>query len=233
MKDSILTPKIDQNIGFQIQRLLREAEAAEPMPTHPTITLSREFGCEGFPVAEELSRQLQSSKDEWVVFHRKLLEEMSETDEYRSDLLDAVSDQNRGQIRQYLDHLLSHKPTNYSYYKSMAEHVRILAEKGKAIVVGSGGAIVTRGLDNVFHVRLKASEEFRIKRIAGLLDMSYNQARRKVEQTEENREEFVKEFTKQDITDPAHYHLIIDNEAFDARMAANVILHAMKQKKLL
>ncbi len=227
-----LYQKIDRDIAAQLKSL-GIGEKRTQRFHFPCITISREFGCEGTPLARKLVQKLSTEEYPWVLFHKELITEMSEQEDIQRDLVESLSEENRGQLHQYIEHLLAHKPSNVELFKKIAETLRILGERGRSVILGSGAAIINAGLPNILCVRLQAPMDFRVERIVKLLDIPPSEARDKVRAYDSRREEFVYEFTRKDVSSPHHYHLVIDNSKFDAGQITELIYHALVLRKML
>lgn len=230
--DPRLLKKIDRNTAAQL-KTLGIGEKKTIKFKFPTITISREFGCEGVTVTQQLIKKLSTKQYPWVLFHRKLITEISEHDELRKDLTDSIEMENRDLFHQFIDHLLSHKPINLQLYKKMAQTIRILALNGRSVILGTGGAIMTSDIKNTFHVRLQADMDFKSKRVAGEFNISIEEAKKRIISNDRNREEFIYEFTRKDVRDPHHYQLVIDNGSFNAVQIADLIYHSLELRNML
>jgi cytidylate kinase len=228
----ILTPKIDQNIAFQVKRVAHNLKKSSTV-RHPSITISREFGCEGFPLANVLASKLSVDDEEWSIFSSDMLREISDKNEYERELTESLHESYRSQLHQDLDVLLSKKPSDYSRFRQIAQNLKIIGAKGRTILVGSGGAILTQNEKNFFHVRLTASPDFRINRICELLNISRTEASNLVEERDLYRRDLINRFTNKDVSDPSFYHLILRNDYFSANEIADIIIHALRIKELL
>ncbi|GEM_PF-1658974 len=227
-----LYKKIDRDIAAQL-KVLGIGEKRSQKVHFPCIAISREFGCEGTPLARKLVQKLSTNEYPWVLFHKELITEMSEQKDIQRDLVESISDENRGQIHQYIEHLLAHKPTNVELFKKIAETLRILGERGRSVILGSGAAIINSDLPNMLCVRLQAPMDFKVERIAKLLDVTPSGAREKIRAYDSKREEFVYEFTHKDVRSPHHYHLIFDNSKFDAAQLSELIYQALVLRNML
>jgi cytidylate kinase len=227
-----LYQKIDRDIAAQL-KMLGIGEKRTQKLHFPCISISREFGCEGTPLAHQLVRKLSTEEYPWVLFHKELITEMSEQEQLQRDLVESLTEENRGQLHQYIEHILAHKPTNVELYKKIAETLRILGERGRSVILGSGAAIINADLPKMMCIRLQAPLEFRVERITRLLGVSASEAREKIRTYDSKRQEFVYEFTRKDVSDPHHYHLIFDNSKFDAGQITELIYHALVLRKML
>ena len=225
---SELTKHLDQYVRKQLEHYKIHSDV-QPSRVRPVITLSREFGCEGLPVAGKLAERLKSLDDsEWLIYNRKIISEITDTDEFDQELMQAMSEHQRSQVSQFIEHLLAHKPNNYNLYKQMARSVKALSSKGHCIIVGAAGAILNREQENALHIRLKANEEFRIERISRLLSLDRRKTIDFIEENEESRQRMIKNFTGKNVEDSAHYDLIIDNSRFNANQIVEFIVKGLQ-----
>ena len=73
-----LIPSIEQRETGWLQIRERLARNAREV-AHPTITISREFGCEGHALAQRLKELLdEASTEPWHVFDKALVEKVAE-----------------------------------------------------------------------------------------------------------------------------------------------------------
>ena len=225
-----ITPDMERKLSGWHTHLQSKKTASTPQPC---ITLSREFGCQAYLVAEALQTRLNAAKNEdeqWVVLDRKLLEKISEESGFSPSEIEHARDTN---------------PTFQSLVsmfmgQSKAEHTQVLvytqkaiqhfAKAGNCIIVGRGAASFTQDFENCIHVRLIASMEYRCKIIMDRLNLNEKEAKEYIDQHQRQRNEFIKHYTKADLTDPAMYHLVINNEKNSADEIASTIESYMKIK---
>lgn len=206
---SQLIPSIERRVSAWVS-IAERRPAPAPPGKRPTITVSRQFGCEGFPLAERLKELMESRTGEhWAIYDKALLELVSEQDHLQPDLLEGLSDPVRkvetfgflvpGYVAQsrVFDHLLT--------------HITSLAQAGNAIIVGRGGAIITQKLPNCYHFRLVAPFEYRAASMARRMDLSDGEARRLVRENEVARERFIEKCLGVSTADPAHYDAVFNN----------------------
>jgi hypothetical protein len=136
----------------------KHALRAEEEQQKPTITISREFGCEAYPMAELLRQQLEKrTKESWTLMDKALLDEVAKHHSLSDQVLQNIGDKNR-----FLDDFLSTFSNRWKsdkdYYRLLSRQIIALAEQGNVILVGRGAPIVTRNMKNCFHFRIYASE---------------------------------------------------------------------------
>lgn len=211
-----LIPSVDVRLGslleFARRTEVEKSRRGDAEKTGPTITLSREFGCEAYPVAERLKDLLEKKSGEiWVVMDKALLEEVAKNHNLSEEMLKGLGEKSR-----FLDEILA---TFSPRWKSEKDHFRLicrqilsLAEKGNVILVGRGGAIVTQALKNCHHFRLFGSPQFKINSISKRLNISREEAEVMIAKKQKQRDAFIRDFLDRDSRDTSYYNLLINND---------------------
>ena len=223
-----LIPSIDQRLGsfMEIQRRRVEEDTRQPRKSkiRPTITISREFGCEAYPMAERLKELLEKKTGEkWLLMDKGLLEEVAKNHNLSEKLFHGLGEQPR-----FLDEVIStFSPswrTERDYYKLLCKHIISLAEEGNVIIVGRGSAIITEKLENCHHFRMFASSAFKIRSISRRMEISASEAGEIVEKRQQQRDRFIKDFLNRDAHDLRYYNLIFNNDRNPSAKIAETIM---------
>jgi hypothetical protein len=217
-----LIPSVEQREAGWIHLQERLAQAHRP-PVHPSITISREYGCEGYPLAERLETLLgEATGQPWTIFDKALVDKVASDEKLSHQLLDHLGDESHAQdvLRTHFGFL-----THEDAYTTLVKHLVQIASAGCAILVGRGGAVACQDLKNCFHVRLVASFEFRAATMARRLDMSLPKAEELVRTQSKLREKFISECLHADITEARWYDAIFNNE----RQSVDTIARACAQ----
>lgn len=209
-----ITPKVDAQLAFKIKRMgMSEWSEWSKTGKMPFITISREYGCPGFPFSNLLREHLDKlSQPSWAVFDREILKEVAKEQNLSEALLQSVGEHKRSEIDQLVDEILLHKPSDYVFYKSLARTICMIAEKGHAIIVGRGGVIITQSMEMGLHVRLIASHEYKTNEIMRIYKLSKPKAEDLVKRQQQDRDTFVEKFTAKSVSNPYQYHLILNCE---------------------
>ena len=230
MSESKLIPSIDNRLGALLevsrrQNSLRPAENQQK----PTITISREFGCEAYPMAELLRQQLEKrTKESWTLMDKALLDEVAKHHSLSDQVLQNIGDKNRF-LDDFLSTFSSRWKSDRDYYRLLSRQIIALAEQGNVILVGRGAPIVTRKMKNCFHFRMYASETFKIASIAKRLGLDEGEARTLVERRQKERDRFIRDFLDRDPYDLSVYHLAFNNDRNDAAKMALTIMDYLLQ----
>lgn len=216
MSERLLVPSIDTRLGalLEINRRKDEDAASRVKATkaHPAITISREFGCEAFPMAECLKEQMEKKTgQEWVVMDKSLLEEVAKHHNLSEKILHGLGEKNR-----ILDEMLATFSPRWKsekdYFRLLCKQMFSLAEKGNVIIVGRGSSIVTQHLKNCYHFRMFASQAFKVRSIARRLSVSEAEAESYIEKKQRQRDAFIRDFLDQDAHDMRFYNMIFNND---------------------
>lgn len=207
----ILTPSVEQRLRAYHELSSRTKSFAAGMPRKPTITLSREFGCEAFPVAEELVKLCEKiSGEPWLLVDISLLDAVAKEHHIPENVMLSL-----GQKPRWLDEMFAtlspHWKTDADYYKLLCEQVVMIATAGNAVFVGLGAAIITKSMANCFHFRLIADHEFRVRSIARRMQISRQEAEIVVLEKEKERAQIIRKLLDADEQDPRYYHAIFNN----------------------
>ncbi len=225
MSESKLIPSIDNRLGalLEVSRRQNALRLEEPQ-LKPTVTISREFGCEAYPMAELLRQQLEKrTKESWTLMDKALLDEVAKHHSLSDQVLQNIGDKNRF-LDDFLSTFSSRWKSDRDYYRLLSRQIIALAEQGNVILVGRGAPIVTRKMKNCFHFRMYASETFKIASIAKRLGLDEGEARTLVERRQKERDRFIRDFLDRDPYDLSVYHLVFNNDRNDAAKMALTIM---------
>lgn len=223
MSKSVLIPSIERRLRGLMEvsrRNVHEHGFVDVERGNPTVTITREFGCEGYPVAERLQGLLESrSGKPWLVMDRALLDAVAKDHNLNQEILENLGVKNR-----FLDDMLSTFSSRWKsdkdYYRLLSRQIVALATEGNVILVGRGASILTQDTGNCYHFRIVAPMSFKVKSVAARCGISADEAQDMVREKQRQRDAFLKDFLGRDITDPTLYHLIFNNNRFTATQIA-------------
>jgi cytidylate kinase len=223
---SSLTPAIEQRLAAWQQIQFRMAHPSEPR-MRPTVTLSRQFGCEGFPLAEGLKARFEKASGEpWNIYDKALVEKVAHDEAISLRLL-----KNLGDMSHTLESLGLHPATHITHdeaFEKVAKAILQIAAAGNAIIVGRGSSILCKDLKNCFHFRLEAGFEWRVASIMKRLEMEREEAEDMVKTNTKLREKFIGQCLGQNIAELKHYQAIFNNERYSVQEMAQAILAYVK-----
>ncbi|MBI4911186.1 MAG: cytidylate kinase-like family protein [Acidobacteria bacterium] len=219
---SSLSPDIERRLAGWV-RIQERLPANAPVKLCPTITLSREFGCEGFPLAERVKELLEGATGEpWNLFDKSLIELVAKEEDIPLRLLRNLGDMSRA-IEAFGLHA-SDRVTHDMAFDKVSKYMLQIAKVGNAILVGRGSAILCQGLRNCFHFRLVAGLDWRVERYRSRTGLSREEALAQVKENSRNRERFVSQCLGEDVTQPRFYDAVFNNEHHGIEQIAQAIL---------
>jgi cytidylate kinase len=209
-----LPARVEQRIRAQIEVAQRYRQSREPAPSLPFVTVSRQYGCEAMEfagaLAELLTRESQLPPGHWQVYNRQIIESIGAEAPLSTGLLESLDVRARSGLEEFFQTLVGHSPPDIEVLKLLVRVERALAHHGHCILVGRGGAMLTRDIANGLHVRLVAPEEWRQNSLVTRFGWDAARARQFIREEDENRSAFFRKYLNQDVNDPLHYDLILN-----------------------
>jgi len=214
MSEKLLVPSIEMRLGalLELNRRKDESDASLGKVRH-TITISREFGCEAYPVTECLKEIMEKKTGQaWAIMDKALLEEMAKHHNLSEEIVRSLGEKKSRILDEVLATFSPRWKSDSDNFRLLCKHVFSLAEKGNSIIVGRGSAIVTQQLKNCYHFRLYASHQFKIASIARRLKISRDEAENVVEKNQKQRDAFIHDYFNLDPRDLRFYNLVFNND---------------------
>lgn len=203
---------------------------------HSFITLSREYGCGGYEIAEKVVKVINmqfKEPPEWVAYDKRILNKVIEDLGLSSELAKTLTSSKRKQMTNLLQTTFSKFPSQVAIYRKLAETVRTLASNGHVIIVGRAGRAITYGMEKGYHVRIVAPMDWKAERMMKILNLKRREAIKLIMEKEKERTGFLQSFIKFDSTDSHNYHIVINNAEHDTNEVVSLIIQGMKLKGLL
>jgi cytidylate kinase len=116
-------------------------------------------------------------------------------------------------------------------FETESKIITAIANRHNAVIVGRGGYFVLRGVPNVVNVFIHAPMDFRVKRLQQFHEISKEQAREEIENSDRMREKFLRTMTDTERYDARNYHLCIDAEAAGFEAAVRLTIELVEKKK--
>lgn len=219
-------PDLDKCHNFVVYHLSDKQKKKVPiLKSNPFITISRQTGAGGSQLAKALKGYLDKSRPLtevwWTVFDRDLVKRSMQDHGLPERFAHFLPEGHVSEISSLIGELVGLHPSIWELNQNVFETLVNLARLGGVILVGRGAHIVTRKLDNGFHIRLVGSLEKRAMRMAERNQISRDQAITLIRREDAVRGKWIRENFAEDINDPANYDLSIntDNFSVDALVA--------------
>jgi hypothetical protein len=217
-----LPPSVQERLTGWVRIQERRAKGPARTQGGPTITLSRQFGCEAFPVSLRLQALLNGpGGEEWQILDKSLLEQVAADEGIPMRLLSHLEDASR-----ILEGFGFHPAGEFTHdeaFGKVADALVRVARQGHAIIVGQGGALLCRDLANCFHFRLEAQESWRVATLARHSGISQAEAEHRLRAESRRRERFIQDNLGTSPADLRLYDAVFNNERHSVEQIAAAI----------
>jgi cytidylate kinase len=227
LPESLFIPNVDTRIGaleeFNRRQLERVEQKSKGHKPHPSITISREFGCEAYPVAEKLCELMKAQTgDDWLLMDNALLEAVAARHNLSKEMLKNLGETNR-YLNEFLAAFSSDWGSQEDHFRLLSKFIISIASEGNVIIVGRGSAVVTQNLKNCHHFKLFAPMSFKIASISRRLDLSTTEAEKLIIKKQQLRDRFNKEFLDLDKHDLSYYDFLFNNGKMSTELIAETV----------
>lgn len=198
------------------------------------ITIGREFGSGGHEVGRRLAAELG-----YKLYDKELLKMMAQESNISEKVLEDYDEKNTGSLL-YSIMMDVYPSMNYvgntlqrQIYQAQYDTIRRIGEKGDCVIVGRGADYILRDLPHLTSVFIRASEEFRIGRVAEYEHVSPQKAKEFITKADKKRASYYNFQTEKKWGHVSSYNLALDASDIGIDGCVNVIrcYLEMKDKK--
>ncbi|MBS3756093.1 MAG: cytidylate kinase-like family protein [Desulfobacterales bacterium] len=200
---------VDRIVEDQIQQWQRSkgAAAKEAPAKASVITVSRQPGSRGNEIAGKLAEAFG-----YELFDREIIKQMAEDANTSSRVLETLDERGLNVLEDVIATVVEQRHLwPDQYMKHLMKIVGTIGRHGKAVIVGRGATFIVPPAENI-RLRLIASLENRIKKVAEDSNISADEARRQIYRVESQRRSFTRRFFYTNIDEPTHFDLIINTD---------------------
>ena len=167
----------------------------------------------------------------WAVFDANLAKQVLEDHKLAPDLERFMTEDARLPVEAIVEEVLGLHPSSWTLVQHTTQTILRLAGLGHAILVGRGGNVITARLPNVFHVRLVAPLETRIRHAAEYYQLSETEAAKLIRERDHARRRYVRRYFNAEIDDPTLYDVTLNTGWLGFARAAEVIAQLALQHR--
>lgn len=202
----------------------------------PVITISREVGCNGLKLAEQVAQQLnkKNTTSEWKVLSKEVFHKSAvELDLDPEKVRQIFKRTDKYTFEEILDAFNNRKfKSERIIVKTVIDVIRSFAIDGFCIIVGRAGHIIARDIQNALHLRLFAPLDYRINTIMTNKNMSQPEAVQFIRQVEKERVAFRKAI-RDERKDDDFFDLYVNRASFGDKETVDIIENAVDKKQML
>ena len=170
----------------------------------PLITISREMGSGGRPIAHLVAEKLGRP---WKIFHEEIIDQIAKEIHLEKSLIKEIDENRIPFIEEVIGEFFG---KNYltlsSYYKHLIKILTTIGHRGYAVIVGRGANYL---FPHALKVRMICETDQRIKWEMEFEHLSKTKAIRRIEESDRKRYEFEKAVYNHDAKKAHHYDLVI------------------------
>jgi cytidylate kinase len=195
----------------------------------PVITISRETGAGAITIGEKVRQSFQSlekGSQSWGLFDQNIVQQMLEDAHLPKHLEDFIKEEDKPALRDAFEELLGLHPSIPILVQRISRTIHRLASAGGVVLIGRGAHLICANLAHALHVRLVGALDSRIQHIADYFGLSEKEATEYVERQDRDRQRYVHRYFGADVTDPHHYHLVINSGKLGYEEATRIIVEA-------
>ncbi|MFA6924665.1 MAG: cytidylate kinase-like family protein [Bacteroidales bacterium] len=204
------------------------------------ITISREFGCEGYELAELLINAINKKNNDkkehpkWIVLHKDILEEAALELNSKPHIISHIFNaEERGFLAELIASFSGSTHVSDETIKNAITKIILgYAEKGHVIIVGRGGCIISRMAPKSLHIRIVAPFEMRVEIVAKRFNISPSQAKEKIEEMDKHRSAFLSLF-KCALTDNELFDITFNRKKFTKHEITDTIIKIIEDKNFI
>ncbi len=200
------------------------------------ITISREYGCAGFRIADrlagELNGQYSGPEPPWTVYDRKLVDTVCQNYQFSRALVNSIDLQRKFAFGDYITRMFTGEPSTLQVFKKLAETIFQLAANGRVIMIGRGSGLITARLADGLHIRIVAPLDWRVKQVAAYEEFrDLKKCRSHVKHNDRERGRFVSDFMSEDLKQPHFYDIVLNQEKLGVEGTTQLILRLIKMRE--
>lgn len=207
----------------------RRLDAKRPKPEEalmPCICFSRKIGVGALEIADILAE-----KTGHRVVDRQLIEHIAEKAKLSEKTVHIFDEQYPGKLNELLAYAFGEKAFIKSdYTRHLFSEILAIAGLGPTIFVGRGAHLVLPR-ESVLAVRLICSKEYRIRRVARILEASEEDVESKLNQIDKEQREFFKKVYGKKDASPYEFDMVINCDYIEEpEMVADIVATAFRHK---
>jgi cytidylate kinase len=195
------------------------------MKVRPFITVSREAGSGGKPIAKAVAKKLG-----FKFYDKKLINLIARKAKKRKALIASLDEKDRSFVDDLVHSFLNpdYVPEQ-TYVKHLCEVVLTVARRGNCVILGRGGNFITNQYGGLY-VRVAAPFLVRAGYTSQYEGYSLYKARERVKKFDKERKEFIRQYFGKNPSNANYYDLVVNTTYLEIEDTRDIIIAAFKEK---
>lgn len=203
-----------------LERCQRDEKAGRT--ARPLITISREMGSGGKTIGKMVAAELG-----FAFYDKEIINDIAADADSSPAHIDHIESGERGALGGMMLNLLDRRHvTDTVYLRSLLKTLRRLAEEGRAVIIGRGGACVLR---QAFKVRVIAPFDTRVQRMGDITKVGPKEAEQLVLNYDHQQRRFLRSYFGCSADDLLLYDVVINTQTMALEHAAELIIAGAQQ----
>ena len=198
------------------------------------VTISRQTGCNGTGIAQDLVHALEQKGHVWKFINKEILEQSASKLKLDTSQIKYVFETRR---KTHADDVIS--ALSSRYYKSdkvvrntITEVLQHYAKMGNVIMVGRAGVATTEELEGGLHIRLIAPYSWRYNSLMNRSGFENQDVGKFIEEHDKKKRKLIKDFSGKSI-DEIEFDLTINTKNFTRKHVVDLIITAMRMNHII
>jgi cytidylate kinase len=197
---------------------------------HYVITITRQFGSLGRPIAKRMSELLDIE-----YYDRDIVDQAAQKLKLPVSLVDEEEEKATKQSANPFSRMQfplgkGTSSTQDKIFEAQENIIRFLAEKNNCIIVGRCSDFILSEVERSIHIYIYASYEARLRHCVKELHMEEAEARRTMKCVDEARDSYHMQYAGYLPDDKRHKDILIDSSLFGVEGTAAFLADAVKRK---
>jgi cytidylate kinase len=230
-----MTRDIHQIVDAQVARWRMERQVQETAsridekpsdgpPSH-VVTIANPIGADARAIGSRVGELLGLA-----TFDREIVEHIAKHVHVAVSTVETLDEHERGRFEEYVTSLLRERAFDVTdYLRELSRTVVALWKHGPCVLIGHGCIHVVPRASSL-RVRVTAPVDVRVERVAKSGHFSPEEARRRVLQSDAEREAFHKRYFGVDVYDALLYDIVVNSDQLEQETCAVLIAEAYRAK---
>ncbi|MCX7982997.1 MAG: cytidylate kinase-like family protein [Syntrophales bacterium] len=195
----------------------------------PCITVSREAGAGASEICRKLAEELKMD-----LIGSQIIARIAESANMSEKVVSMLDEKKISMLDSWIQSFFTARHLWPDVYlQHLIKVIRAGAgEFGNAIIMGRGAQFILPA-EKIFRVRFIAPLEKRIEHVMRNRGLSYDEAKAYIVKTDNDRSAFIMKYFHEDVTNPAHYDLVLNTGDISIDEAVKIVKEAYQAKKFL
>jgi cytidylate kinase len=187
------------------------------------VTVSSEPGSGGQVIARGIAGKMG-----YDLFQRDIIREIADRADIGASVIESLEKERLSGIEDFIATLVSRRYLwPEMYLEQLMKVISVIGKHGRAVIAGRGANFILPPSERL-SIRVVAPMDLRVQNISRLLNISEEDARKRVIMKEAKRKAFIRKSFNADIADPINYDLTFNTEFIRYEAAVEAVLQILE-----